>query len=82
MNDEFTKALIKKYPDFAWITGKGDYALIALCGEPTIQFYKSEEVAQRQSDSLARFGCGERCTCKHLIMHWLDGRMQQVALWA
>lgn len=56
-------------PRAAWITGEGEYALIAWCRVPTISLWKSIEDAESSKEFIDGYACGGRCSRRHEIVH-------------
>ena len=58
------------FPDAAWITGDGEFALIAPCRVPTISLHKTHEDAEAAKAFIDTYGCGGYCRhSRHRIVH-------------
>ncbi|WP_306233864.1 hypothetical protein [Agrococcus beijingensis] len=58
-----------KVRGLAWITGRGDWALVAWCGNPTITLWPTETEAADRGSVLAAARCGRACRGAHQIIH-------------
>ena len=61
------------FPKAAWITGQGDYALIAWCRVTTITLWTTLEDAEKQKAWIDELACGGRCTRRHEIIRIARG---------
>jgi len=52
-----------------WVHGKGPYALLAYCGELTIQRYATVDDAVQAKRAIDGGGCGGSCAKVHLIIY-------------
>jgi hypothetical protein len=54
--------------ELLWVSGKGRYASVSLCGGVTIELHQTEEQAEAALAAIAPpFGCGSRCHGNHAI---------------
>lgn len=60
-----TRAFIKcALPRIAWVSGEGEYALLARCGGPSrssVTLHPTLESAREAKASIDRNGCGNQC---------------------
>lgn len=53
------------WPDAAYVTGDGPYALVATCEMVSVALYDSESEARRRRSRLDTVGCGRGCERHH-----------------
>ncbi|WP_347757318.1 hypothetical protein [Agrococcus sp. ProA11] len=59
-----------KYPPAKWITGTGDWALVAWCGRAaTFTLWATETEARDRDSLLFASGCGTYCRGKHELIY-------------
>ncbi len=51
-----------------WITGEGQFALLAWCRVLTVTLWKTRDEAEEQKKFIDETGCGGLCTRKHEII--------------
>jgi hypothetical protein len=61
-------------PHAAWISGKGNIALIARCGIPTITLHDSTASALRDMEFIDTVGCGHACSGRRSdhVIAWVN----------
>lgn len=57
-----------QWPRAVWITGSGEWALLAHCDVLKVTLHATEEDAQSSKRFIDRTGCGHACTRRHEIV--------------
>lgn len=52
----------------AWVTGEGEYALIAWCDVPTVSLYSEVADALKQMHLIDSTACGHACVQRHEVV--------------
>lgn len=60
------------WPDAAYITGDGPYALVAHCDMLTVALYETAIEAGRARQRLKAVGCGRTCERRHQLAVLVD----------
>lgn len=53
----------------AWITGRGDYAVISYCGQATVTLHSTFESAELRFMAIEEFGCAHHCIGRHTLAY-------------
>ena len=57
-----------RWPEAAFVTGDGPWALIAKCDMVSVALYESREEARRRRKRLDTVGCGRTCDGLHDVV--------------
>jgi len=56
------------WPDAAFVTGDGPFALVARCDMVSIALYETAHEVQRRWKRMDTIGCGRRCEHRHEVV--------------
>jgi hypothetical protein len=56
------------FPDAAYVTGDGPYALVARCDMLSVALYETEAEVRRRRKRLETTGCGRACEHRHEVV--------------
>lgn len=57
------------WPEAAFVTGEGPFALVARCGMVSVALYATAAEARRRWKRMDTVGCGRGCVHHHDVVH-------------
>jgi len=65
---KYNKIARSKWPNAAWISGEGQFALLAYCDVLTVSLWETIKDAEKNKKFIDEFGCGGMCNRIHEIL--------------
>jgi len=67
MKSKYYRKVDKKWPNNCWISGEGQYALVAFCRDISISLHSTLLEAMENKESIDKYACGGACHKAHTI---------------